>query len=142
MTITTPAATPSLGATADVAYREARQRHWDEIARRYDDYRGWGGYYHRRLAEVYSFLIPPGRRVLEIGCGTGNLLAALKPAQGVGVDFSTEMIGRARQRYPDLQFIHADAHDLPLEGTFDAIILSDLVNDLWDVQQVFERLRP
>jgi SAM-dependent methyltransferase len=146
MTITTPAATPAPAPTAAVAYREARQRHWGEFVRRYDDYRGWGGYYHRRLAEVYSFLIPPGRRVLEIGCGTGNLLAALKPAQGVGIDFSTEMIGRAQQRHPELQFIHADAHDFAVEsggeGAFDAIILSDLVNDLWDVQQVFERLRP
>jgi hypothetical protein len=70
------------------------------------------------------------------------LLAALKPAVGVGVDFSTEMIHRATQRHPQLRFIVADAHELTLDEPFDVIILSDLVNDLWDVQTVFERLAP
>jgi hypothetical protein len=54
------------------------------------------------------------------------------------------MLGRARKRHPDarLKFVQADAHDLELAETFDVIILSDLVNDLWDVQGVLARLRP
>ncbi|MDQ3440996.1 MAG: bifunctional class I SAM-dependent methyltransferase/glycosyltransferase family 2 protein [Planctomycetota bacterium] len=124
------------------AYEDARRRHWDEVAIKTDPYRGWGGYYHRRLEEVYRFHIPPGRRVLEIGCGTGDLLAAVKPSLGVGVDFSGEMIARARRKHPELTFIQADVHELALEGTFDAIVISDLVNDLWDVQRVFQQLRP
>jgi len=78
--------------------------------------------------------------VIEIGCGQGDLLAALKPAVGVGVDFSGEMIKRAVQRHPELRFVQADAHDLSLDETFDVIILSDLVNDLWDVQGVFQQI--
>lgn len=120
-------------------YRQARIAHWDGVARRSDDWRGWGGYYHRRLAEVYRFWVAPGRRVLELGCGQGDLLAALRPAVGVGVDFSGEMIARARQRHPELTFINADAHEFVATDAFDVIILSDLLNDVWDVQTILEQ---
>ena len=123
-------------------YQHARIAHWDSIARKLDHWRGAGRWYHKRLEEIYSFLVNPGLRILEIGCGNGNLLAALKPVRGIGVDFSEEMIRRANESYPELEFIHADAHDLSeIKETFDVIILSDLVNDLWDVQCVFEQLQ-
>ena len=44
-----------------------------------------------------QFLIPPGKRVLELGCGRGDLLAALEPSYGVGVDFSARTIAKARE---------------------------------------------
>ncbi|HUI88716.1 MAG TPA: glycosyltransferase [Anaerolineales bacterium] len=115
--------------------------HWNSIAHKRDSWRGRGGFYHRRVKEIYHFLINPGQRVLEIGCGMGDLLASLQPARGVGVDFSSEMILRARRRHPELEFMEADAHDLSfLHESFDAIILSDLVNDLWDVQKALEQV--
>src|SRR5258707_2129774 len=123
-------------------YQKNRIAHWDKVACRRDSWRGWRKSYHRRIEEIYRFLISPGRRMLEIGCGTGDLLASLRPAYGVGVDFSPEMIQRARQRHPQLEFVQADGHDLDsVGGPFDVIILSDLVNDLWDVQRVFEQVR-
>jgi len=127
------------GARDDTAerYREERRRHWDAVAGSRDRQRGWGGYYHQRLREIYGFIIPAGMQVLEIGCGEGELLAALQPSRGVGVDFSSGMLERAKERYPGLDFVAADAHALGIEGEFDFIILSDLVNDLWDVQTVF-----
>src|SRR5262249_6770235 len=96
--------------------------------------------YHRCLEATYRFLVPPGRRVLEIGCGRGDLLASLRPGYGVGIDFSGEMIRPGVRRHHHLHFQEAGAHELPPEETFDFIILSDLVNDLWDVQKVFEQL--
>lgn len=126
--------------TAAIHYRRAREAHWDEIARKLDNWKGWGGYYHQRLARIYQFLVAPGQRVLELGCGQGDLLAALKPAVGMGVDFSIELVERARRRHPKLRFIHADTHELPLNEKFDVIILSDLVNDLWDVQRVLQQV--
>ena len=122
-------------------YQKTRINHWDAIARKTDSWRGWSAAYHERLAEVYRFWIAPGQRVLELGCGRGDLLAALKPSKGVGVDFSPEMILRAKKRYPGLTFIEADGHHLEdIEGPFDAIILSDLVDDVWDVQEILTGL--
>ena len=45
-----------------------------------------------------QFLIPPGKRVLELGCGRGDLLAALKPSYGVGIDFGAETIAQGQMR--------------------------------------------
>ena len=125
---------------AERRYREKRLKHWDSVAIRRDAWSSLGTYYHQRLNQIYQNLISPGQTILEIGCGTGDLLAALKPSVGVGIDLSCEMVRRAAQRHPELKFIQGDAHNLGLKQTFDVIILSDLVNDLWDVQQVFEGL--
>ncbi len=105
-----------------------------------NDGRGARAYYQRRIAEIYSFLIPPGMRVLEVGCGRGDLLAALNPSVGVGIDFCPDILEKAREKYPQLHFMCGDAHDFELNQTFDYIICSDLMNDVWDVQQVFENL--
>ena len=135
--------TAAAGDLAHERYRQARIEHWDEVARSFDRFRGFGGAYHRRLAQVFRSVVPPGGRVIEIGCGEGDLLAALQPSFGVGVDFSGEMVRRATARHPGLHFVQADAHDLSdLGGGFDAIILSDLVNDVWDVQGVLQQLKP
>src|SRR5215467_8152038 len=129
---------------AEELHRKSRIAHWDDVARRMEGGAGFGGAYHRRLEEVYRFLIPPGLRVLEVGCGYGDLLAAVKPAAGVGVDFSGEMIRQAEKRHPELRFVETDAHNLAaLAGeTYDAIILSDVLNDVWDVQVLLGGLVP
>ena len=128
--------------SAGKTYQQTHMSHWDAIARKRNSWQGMGGWYHRRLQEIYRFHINPNQNILEVGCSEGNLLAALQPARGVGVDFSEEMICRARERHPELEFIHADAHDLSeINEKFDTIILSDLVNDLWDVQRVFDQVR-
>jgi SAM-dependent methyltransferase len=121
-------------------YRNRRRAHWDKVAADPVPH-SIGGAYHRRLATVYAAQIAPGQRVLEVGCGNGDLLAATRPRRGLGIDFSHDGILRARTRHSDLQFIEADAQALPLlSETFDVIILSDLINDLWDVELVFRQL--
>ncbi|MGE5610539.1 MAG: class I SAM-dependent methyltransferase, partial [Bacillota bacterium] len=122
-------------------HQQARIAHWDSYAKGREKSADWSSYYHRRLAEIYQTLVAPGQRVLEIGSGLGNLLAAMKPSHGVGIDFSPEMVRIARSRYPHLTFIQADAHELNLDEKFDIVILSDLVNDIWDVQALFTQLR-
>ena len=123
---------------AALLYREQRRRYWDEFAGSLDEWQWIRRYYQQRLAEVYRHLIPPNMRVLELGCGQGDLLAALEPSRGVGIDLSTKMIERARSHHPELEFYEGDVQDgLPAEK-FDFIILSDLVNDVRDVQRVLE----
>jgi SAM-dependent methyltransferase len=123
-------------------YRSDRIAHWDAVARLSGELRGPAAAYHRRLEHIYRFLIPPGLRVLELGCGKGDLLASLEPAEGVGVDFSAAMIEQARRRHQNLKLVVADAQDLPQLGRpFDVIVLSDLLNDVWDVQGLLTGLR-
>ncbi len=123
-----------------INYRNTRISHWDQVAQQMSSWNGAGGYYHRRLARVYRHLIPEGSSVLEIGCGDGQLLAALKPSRAVGIDFSAEMCRRARDLHPELEIRESDAHHYELEEKFDFVILSDLLNDVWDVQQVLEQV--
>jgi SAM-dependent methyltransferase len=120
-----------------VEHTHARIRYWDKYANAPGPLERTRRYYRRRLIEIYRFLVPPGLRVLELGSGTGDLLAALQPARGVGVDFSPAAIQAARARHPqiELEFLEADAHDFECGEKFDVIICSDLVNELWDVQR-------
>ena len=97
-------------------------------------------HYHQLIKAHFAFLVPPGVRVLELGCGLGDVLATVRPARGVGVDFSAAMVALARQRHPALEFHEADAAQFSTREKFDYIILSDLVNDLPDVQSLLARL--
>jgi SAM-dependent methyltransferase len=99
------------------------------------------GYYHRLLEKYYSFIIPKGKRVLEIGCGSGNLLNAVKPSYGVGIDFAPEVIDVARSKYPHLNFYIDDVEDLQLKETFDYIIISDTMGSLWDAQKAMHNIK-
>ncbi len=115
--------------------------HWERTWQ--NGQRSWGGYYHRWLRRVYGFVIPRDARVLELGCGCGDLLASLQPAYGVGIDFAPSAIGKARARHPGLCFELMSAEALALgDELFDFIVLSDLANDLWDVQAVLVSLGP
>lgn len=99
-----------------------------------------GAYYAKQLRHYYRFFVPPGLRVLELGCGHGDLLAGLSPGFGLGIDFSAEMIRQAKRKHPHLSFVRADAHEPAINAVFDVIILSDLVINLWDVERVLERV--
>ncbi|MBI5403555.1 MAG: glycosyltransferase [Ignavibacteriae bacterium] len=98
-------------------------------------------FYHKLLNRYYSFLIPEGSRVLELGCGTGDLLNSVKPEYGVGIDFSESMLRIAEKKYPQYKFIAVDAEDFDLDEKFDYVILSDLIGFLYDVQTAFKYIR-
>ena len=98
-------------------------------------------YYQKLLRNIFAFLVPPEQRVLELGCGTGDLLAAVRPSRGMGIDFSESIIREAQKRHPQFEFCAADASSFRSEEKFDYIILSDLANDLPDVQKFFEQVQ-
>jgi len=98
-------------------------------------------FYHRSLEKYFSFIIPPDKRVLELGCGSGDLLNVVQPRYGVGIDFAPEVIDIAVQKYPHLHFHVDDAENLELNETFDYIILSDMLGCLWDAQIAIHNIR-
>src|SRR5947207_4434494 len=103
-----------------------------------------GAFFHDEDLVYLKFLIPEEARVLELGCGTGDLLAALKPSFGVGVDFSAGMISEARKAHPDLTFLVGDIEDpdflRSLPGPFDFIVAVDTLGALDDCQAMFASL--
>lgn len=100
--------------------------------------------YHAQIIETCRPFLNPGSRLLELGCSTGDLLDALDPDYGVGIDISPQAIAIAQAQYPRFTFIETDAEALPesapFDEPFDLIILSDLVGYLDDVQLMLENL--
>jgi hypothetical protein len=91
---------------------------------------------------VYRFLVPPGKRVIELGSGSGDLLAGLQPSRGLGIDFAEQAVAHAGRRHPDLEFRCVDVHEMDIEEKFDFVILSDLLNDVWDVESTLRQVTP
>ena len=117
---------------------------YEMLAPRRDAWIRGNSYYYDNEWRYLRFLVPEGSRVLELGCGTGQLLAALKPVRGVGVDISEGMIEIARRNYSELEFYTGDIEDPEtidaLEGPFDAIILSDTIGFLDDCEETMAGL--
>ncbi len=115
--------------------------HYNALAPRRGDYLKKNSYYYSLLYKQYQYFIPMGKKILEIGCGTGDLLNALNPSLGVGVDVSDQMIALAQKKFPSLKFFASEAKDLKLEEKFDYIILSGLLGELEDIQGFLKELK-
>jgi len=107
--------------------------HFDRIAPGYDHWKKKNHYYHSLLKEFYRKNIPEGSRVLELGTGTGEILASCRPGRGVGLDISEKMLELARTKFPAYEFYAADAGDFILKEKFDYVIMSDLLEHLPDI---------
>jgi SAM-dependent methyltransferase len=104
-------------------------------------------YFYDSLTRVLRARIPAGQRVLDLGCGSGHLLAALEPSHGVGIDVSARAVAAAEGGYGGrgLRFLEGDMADPALlartGGPFDVVLLVNVVTELSDVQATFEALR-
>ncbi len=102
-------------------------------------------YFYDYLTRILRVRVPAGLRVLDLGCGAGDLLAALEPSQGVGIDVSAPAVRAARERHGSerLRFVEGDASDPAVlaqaGGPFDVILLVNVVTHLTDVQATLER---
>ena len=102
-------------------------------------------YYYSYIEKFASFLIPENKRVLEVGCGTGELLAALNPSRGLGVDFSFGMIKIANTKHghdKNLEFRVADTEsdNWGVDEKFEYIIVADTIGYINDVESFFKKL--
>ena len=124
------------------SHSEKVAEHFDRLAPQLPRWRARNRYYHDDVIRYMRYLCGPGQRVLELGSGTGELLAALEPSYGLGVDLSGAMVLQAQERFPQLHFRKGNAQELSqLEGQqFDIVILSDLIGFLDDVQGCFEQV--
>jgi ubiquinone/menaquinone biosynthesis C-methylase UbiE len=84
----------------------------------------------------------PGLRVLDVGCGTGGVLAHLADAAAVvGIDRSPEAVAHCRRRGL-MQTAVSDGHRLPFaDRTFDAVLLLDVLEHFADEQALLAEVR-
>jgi SAM-dependent methyltransferase len=108
--------------------------------------------YVRPVVMSYLEDVPVGASVLDLGCGTGELLASMadRQWQRTGVDMSTQGIQLARQAHPDITFVEADAtgdlKSLIGEGTFDIVVSTETLEHVTlprlFVKNAYEALKP
>jgi len=96
--------------------------------------------YHRLIEAVHRSIVRPGASVLEVGSGNGDLLAAVQPGLGVGIDVSGSMVELARGRHPELRFEQAAGEHFALDGTYDYVLMSDLVPYVDDLLALFQNV--
>lgn len=114
--------------------------HFNSIAADYERWKEKSSYYYNAVIQSLRHMIPPGKRILELGCGTGAILDSLTPSYGLGIDISPEMIAYARQKRPHLQFEVADIEQLQMPQPFDYVVLVDLVEHLCNLEGSFRNL--
>ena len=125
-------------------FSEARKVFWNNSWAKYIRKPFLGGYYQNYLKRIFTFYVGNSKpKILELGCGHGDLLVTLGGEGSVGVEFSDTALASARDKYSEqgFIFIESDVLKLELDETFDIIILSDLINDVYDIQTLFKKMR-
>jgi trans-aconitate 2-methyltransferase len=98
--------------------------------------------------EVIQLLAPQaGERILDLGCGTGQLTAKIaETAEVLGLDHSEQMIAKAKANYPELAFTVADARNFSVEQPFDAVFSNAALHWMREadavIQCVYQALKP
>ncbi|MBI5881584.1 MAG: class I SAM-dependent methyltransferase [Elusimicrobia bacterium] len=120
---------------------KAVQGHFDSIANRYDEGKARQSRYWRTLVSIYREFVCEGSSVLEVGCGTGSLLAGLRPRRGVGLDLSPAMVEAAAKKHPDLEFRAEDIARPSGKEAFGFILLCDVIEHLPDPAAALEGIK-
>jgi trans-aconitate methyltransferase len=95
----------------------------------------------KKSADLIELLaLQPGERTLDLGCGTGHLTASIaeRGAEVIGLDASPSMVAQARQNYPKLKFVLADARDFRFDTPFDAVFSNAALHWVPEAERVIE----
>lgn len=123
--------------------RERTRDHLAKIAARRQSWINRNRYYYELLDRLLRFLVEPQKKVLSVRCDIGNLLAAVRPRNGKGIDICAEIVEIAQQRNPSFEFAVA----FPDKGEFQQAFRPDekfdyiLFNDIGDTVDVLQALR-
>jgi len=99
-------------------------------------------YYYKWLQRIYRFVVRPNSRVLHIGCECGDLLNAVAPSYGVGIEPNPKAVELAQKRFGNLHFLAMDPHEININEKFDYILISNSLGLWHDIQSVMEKIQP
>jgi len=89
------------------------------------------------LAKYSNHFLPNSNSLLEVGCGEGHLLALLRSKSKTGLDICSKALKKARRQHSSIRFFTGSAESPPKHiGKFDDIILAEILNEAYDVQQI------
>jgi len=120
---------------------KARRTYFESRAKSWVKYRKKRSYYWDSITRYCNYYIHEDCSVLEIGCGSGELLNAVNGKVKVGIDFCEPILSQAKEQFPDLRFELMDAENITTQEKYDVIILSNLVGVLDDIEHVFNELK-
>jgi len=109
-------------ASTRIKYRRKRRYYWDSIT------------------DYCNYFVGKRASVIEIGCGTGELLEKINGEKKTGIDFSEKMIAEARKQFPSINFYCCEAENINSDNTYDVVVLSNLIGYLIDIQAVLQEL--
>lgn len=115
--------------------RASVESHFDNLAKDYDYYKKRNAFYYENIKLLLSSLIPKNKKVLEVGCGTGDLLANLKPKKGFGMDLSSRMIKIASQKHKGIRF----STNYPKEK-YEYIFMTDVIEHVENPGEVLKKI--
>jgi SAM-dependent methyltransferase len=101
---------------------------YEDNAAAWDRLRNPGSLFEKPWLDRFLALLPPGGSILDLGCGSGEPIAAYLIRSGyalTGVDSSPSMIAMCRERFPQNQFHVADMRTLAIDQRFDGILAWD-----------------
>ena len=123
-------------------YEEKKKLYRDHFGATATDrirYRKRHRYYWDSITQYINYYLREDDRVLEIDLWNRRIAGHRGERRGEeGVDFSTEMIEKGREQFPDLDLECMDADDLNCKGTYDVVILSNLLIVLPDIEKALE----
>jgi len=119
------------------------KRHFNHFAKLDEKFKKKNHYYYDYIKHFLDQYVPNGSRVVDVGCGTGELLYHTEPAYGLGIDISERMVQYAVKKFPHLQFRVMDVEQVQSGETFDHVLMIDVIDhlqDIWDVLNGVENL--
>lgn len=122
---------------------QALRDYFDALAPDIRLWRDKNRFYYDKLEELVVGAVPPGRSVLDIGAQTGEVLDAVKPSDGIGLNLSEKLTALAQEEYPPFRFETFDADAVRLPDGFrpDYIISINLLDHAYDVYDLFKSMR-
>jgi SAM-dependent methyltransferase len=123
-----------------LSHNERIGSHFEALAGEYLALKQRNAYYNGRLIEWCRSLVPPGRKILDVGSGRGDVLAALAPGEGLGIDLSPAMVREAKQSYPSWDFRVQAIEDFEGDASYDVALLINTLEYMYDVGRVLDQI--